>query len=169
MHSLIMGIIMFSKEETKLLDASYETLVGRTHLFDIFSGKKWKDTGIENWVQTELIVALVDRGYDVTTIGKRNRDCDVIVKKDQTELDVGIEIKTITHANYFKEILVKQGLEKHCEADLFLFLAKVDERALNKLTEYFRQHNYIEKRKSLNDKWIIMLVKKNPTQGSHDK
>jgi len=155
---------MFSGEEIKLLAATYETLVGRTHLLDVFSGKKWKDTGIENWVQTELIVAFVDRGYNVTTIGKRNRDCDLIVKKEKAKLDVGIEIKTITHASYFKQILVKQGLEKHCNADLFIFLAKVDDKVLKELTEYFRQQNYSEERKMLNEKWMIMLVKKPPNQ-----
>ncbi len=152
--------LVFREEERVLLDAAYQTFVGRTHLFDVFSEKKWKDTGIENWAQTEYIVSLIDRGYEVTTYGKRKRDCDVIVKNKKTNLDVGIEIKTITHTNYYMEILVRQGIQKHSRADLFLFLAKVNDVVLQELDDYFRRNSYIEEHKMLNDDWMTMLAKK---------
>lgn len=151
---------MLSQKEIDILNAGYQTFVGRTHVFDVLSEKKWKDTGMENWVQTEYIVALIDRDYDVTTIGKRKRDCDIIVKGKKSGLDVGIEIKTLTHTNYYKEILIKQGIQKHTKADLFLFLVRVDEEALKELSAFLRQDDYSERHRMLNDDWMIMLVKK---------
>ena len=103
---------------------------------------------------------MIDRDYDVTTVGKRKRDCDIIVKEKKSGLDVGIEIKTLTHTNYYKEILIKQGIQKHTKADLFLFLVRVDEEALKELSAFLRQDDYSERHRMLNDDWMIMLVKK---------
>jgi len=151
---------MFKKEEIDLLDVCYQTFVARTHVFDALSAKKWKDTGIEKWVQIEFIVALIDRNYDVTTIGTRKRDCDIIVRNEESSLDAGIEIKTITHTNYYKEVLIKQGIHKHTKADLFLFLARVDSDVLTELVDYLKQDGYVEEHRMLNNDWMVMLVKK---------
>lgn len=149
---------MFNEEEIKLLNATYETLVGRTHVFDIFSNSKWRNTGIENWAQTELIVALTDRNYDVTTKGKVKRDCDIIVKKDF--IDLGIELKCMTYSKNYRTTLINEGLINHPNADLFIFLAKVDEPELEGLCDYCTKEQYVWETSRLNDEWILMLVKK---------
>jgi len=151
---------MFRKEEIDLLDVCYQTFIGRTHIFDVLSAKKWRDTGIENWVQTEFIAALFDRGFDVSTYGKRRRDCDIIVRNEQLELDVGIEIKTLTHTSYYREILINQGIKKHSKADLFLFLTRFDNDMLRALIDYLEQNDYIEEHRMLNDDWMVMIVKR---------
>ena len=148
------------KEEIDLLDACYLTFIGRTHVFDVLSAKKWRDTGIENWVQTEFIVALFDRGCDVSTYGKKKRDCDIIAKKKELELDIGIEIKTLTHTSYYKEILINQGIRKHSRADLFLFLTRFDNDMLRALIDYLGESDYIEEHRMLNDDWMVMIAKR---------
>jgi len=153
-------IWIFNKKELELLATAYQTFIGRIHVFDVLGDKSFKDTGIENWVKTELIVALIDRGYEATTIETKKLGCDLFVKEEKLGLDVSVEIKTITHTSYYKEILVKQGLQKYPNVDLFLFLAKVDSVVLKELDDYFRQHGYIEEHRMLNDDWMTMLVKK---------
>lgn len=148
---------MFNKKELDLLAAAYQTFVGRIHVFDVLSEKKWSATGIENWIQTEFIVALIDRGYEVTTIGKAKRDCDIIVKEEKSGLDVGIEIRALTSL-YYKWLI--GGLSKHPYADLYLFLSKVDNDMLKELNDYFEQYGYIKEYRMLNEHWMLMLVKK---------
>jgi hypothetical protein len=152
---------MFSKDESDLLDVAYAIFINRLHVFDTLSADKWKDTGIENWVQTEFMIALLDRGYDVSTIGKKKRNCDLIVK-NKGGLNVGIEIETITYPQYWQYVFITQGLEKHIspEPDLFLFLGRIDNDALTKLDEYLRQHNYVEKHDMFAKGWMVMILKK---------
>ena len=145
------------QKEIDLLNAAYQTFVGRTHIFDVLSEKKWKDTGIENWVQTEYIVAMIDRGYEVTTTGKVDRDCDIIVQQEKSGLNIGIELGATT-STYYKSLTNR--IERHPNADLYLFLSKVDANMLEELNEYFEQHGYVEERRMLNDDWMVMLVKK---------
>jgi len=154
---------MFDKNKLELLDVAYQTFVARTHVFDVLRDDKWKDTGIENWVQTEFIIALVDREYDVSTIGKRERNCDIIVKSEKSGLNIGIEIETITYPEYCKYVFVEQGLRKHInpEPDLFFFLGRIDNNVLMELDEYIEQHGYVEKHKMFMKDWMVMLVKKN--------
>ena len=64
----------------KILDASFETFVGRTHLFDVLGQRRFKSTGFEHWVQTEMIIALTDRNYSVTTERKVRKECDLIIE-----------------------------------------------------------------------------------------
>jgi len=152
---------MFGKNESELLDVAYATFINRLHIFDTLSADKWKDTGIENWVQIEFIIALLDRGYDVSTIGKKKRNCDLIVK-NETGLNIGIEIETITYPRYWRYIFVTQGLEKHIspEPDLFLFLGRIDSDIFRKLDKYLKQHNYVEKHEMLANDWMVMILKK---------
>jgi hypothetical protein len=154
-------IKMFSREESDLLNVAFETFIDRLHVFDTLSAGKWKDTGIENWVQIEFMIALLDKGYDVSTIGKKKRNCDLIVK-DEGGLNVGIEIETITYPQYWQYVFITQGLEKHIspEPDLFLFLGRIDNDGLTKLDEYLRQHNYVEKHDMFAKGWMVMILKK---------
>lgn len=142
-------------KELEILATAYQTFIGRTHIFDVLSEKKWSATGIENWVQTEIIVALIDRGYDVTTRGKIKRDCDVIIT-DNSGFDVGLELRAGTAGDY-KWLL--QGIVSHQNADLYLFISRVDSNTISGLGNYFRQYNFIEDHRMLNDDWMIMLVK----------
>ncbi len=83
-------IALNSLNRTALLNIAYLTFVGRTHLYDVLSDPKWATTGIEHWVQTELIVAFTDRDYNVTTTGKVKRQCDLLVN------NIGVELRTAT-------------------------------------------------------------------------
>jgi len=149
--------MVFDQKEIDLLDAAYQTFIGRTHVFDVLSKRKWSSTGIENWVQTEFLLALIDRGYEVSTIGKVKRDCDIIVKEEESTLDVGIEIRALTSV-YYKYLI--DGIVKHPHADLYLFLSKVDTDKLKELNDYFEQHGYVKEYRMLSHDWMIMLAKR---------
>ena len=146
----------FSNKELEILATAYETLVGRTHVFDVLSAKKWGATGIQNWVQTELIVALIDRGFDVTTRGKIKRDCDIIVK-DNSGLDLGVELKTGTSGGY-KFLL--QGIAGHPGADLFLLVTRLDKNTISGLEQYFSNDKFTHKQKMLRPGWMLIIAKK---------
>lgn len=145
---------MFSKEESELLDAAYQIFVGRTHVFNVFSEIKWSNTGIENWVQTEYIVGLGDRGYDVFTVGKLARDCDLIVKKG--DLNVGIELGAIT-SHYYPSLINR--IRRHFRADLYLFLFKASDVMLERLDDYYEKNGYVKKYRPIGE-WAVMLVKR---------
>jgi len=81
--------MVFNQKEIDLLNAAYQVFVGRTHIFQIFKPSEWQNTGIENWVQTEYIVGLIDRDYEVTTEGKVKRGCDIIVKNKERIVAIG--------------------------------------------------------------------------------
>ena len=147
---------MFTEQEIDLLNSAYQTFVGRSHTFDVLSKAKWSNMGIENWVQTEFVVALVDRDYGVTTIGKVSRDCDLIVSEEESGLDVGIEIKAFTRP-YLKGLI--SGIEGHPKADLYFFICRFDEGMQNKLEAHLKGHSYIWKNRIFNG-WMVMLVKK---------
>ena len=135
--------------------------VGRTHIFDVFKPSKWQNTGIENWVQTELTMGLIDRDYEVTTEGKIKRGCDIIVKNKDIGLDVGIEIKAFTCA--WTQGLI-EGIKKHPKADLYLFLSQFDPDEFDQLESYFKKNGYIDKYRKFKD-WFVMLAKKDQELG----
>ena len=139
-----------------MLNAAYQVFVGRTHIFDVFKPSKWQNTGIENWVQTELTVGLIDRDYEVTTEGKVKRGCDIIVKNKSNGLNIGIEIKAFTSA--WTQGLIN-GIEEHPKADLYLFLSQFDIDEFKKLENYFKKNGYINKYRKFKN-WFVMLVKK---------
>jgi len=136
-----------------LLKVVYETFVGRTHLFDVFSDVKWKDTGIEHWVQTELIVALADRGYNVTTKGKVKKDCDLLVN------GTALEIRTVT-APVLGWVL--DAIEGHSRADMYFFLARVDQVFKEKLNQYLEGRKFESSEKGLSNDWLVMIVEHTP-------
>lgn len=145
----------FSRKEIDLLNSAYQIFVGRTHSFDVLGAKKYENTGIENWVQTELTVGLVDRDYEVNTEGKRARNCDLIVINKNLGLDVGIEIKAFTSA--WSQGLI-DGIRKH-PTDLYLFLSQFDSDEFKQLEDYLAKKGYIWECRKLNN-WQLMLVKK---------
>lgn len=146
----------FSSKELEILATAYQTFVGRTHVFDVLSAKKWSATGIENWVQTELIVALIDRDYDVTTVGKVKRDCDIIVK-DSSGFNIGLELRAGTSGDH-KWLI--QCIASHQNADLYLLVSRIDDNTLVGLSNYFNQYSFVETHRMLNDDWMVMLVKR---------
>lgn len=131
---------MFDEKESGLLDAAYQIFVGRTHVFDVLSEKKWESAGIENWIQIEYAIGLSDRGYDVSVKGKLKRDCDLIVKKGG--LDVGIELAAVT-SGYYPSLTDR--LRRHPRAELYLFVSKANEKILRGLDDYFDKNGYVEK------------------------
>ena len=154
---------MFTETESKLLHVTCKTFQSRKYVFDFLSDPKWKDTGIENWVQIELMAALIAEGLTVSTIGKKKLNCDLIMKDEKRQCNVGIELETITYPQYYNYIFIKQGLEKHVnpEPDMFLFLGRLDEKALTELEKYLKQHNYEEKHQTLFNDWMVMIAKRN--------
>jgi len=148
--------MMFTDKEVDLLNSAYQTFVGRSHVLDVLSKEKWSNTGIENWVQTEFTVALIDRDYDVTTIGKRKRDCDLIITEKQSGLDVGLEIKAFT-CPYYKGLV--DGLVSHSNADLYFFICRYDDEMWKQLKEYLEENSYAENHRKFSG-WIAMLIKK---------
>ena len=147
----------FNEKEIDLLNSAYQVFVGRTHIFDVLKSPEYENTGMENWVQTELAVGLVDRDYEVSTEGKQARDCDLIVKNKSKGLEIGIEIRAFTSAwtngfiNAFKE---------HPKADLYLFLSPFDKSMFEQLESYFKKNDYVSKHRVFKN-WFVMLVKKN--------
>jgi hypothetical protein len=127
-----------SQKEIDLLNAAYQIFVGRTHIFNVLSTEKWQNTGMENWVQTELTVGLLDRDYDVSTTGKIARHCDLIVKNKSLGLDVGIEIKAFT-CSYAQGCI--DGIKKH-PTQLYLFVIQYDENDFNYLKDYLDKKKY---------------------------
>jgi len=149
--------MVFNQKEIDLLNAAYQVFVGRTHIFQIFKPSEWQNTGIENWVQTEYIVGLIDRDYEVTTEGKVKRGCDIIVKNKSKGLDVGIEIKAFTSA-WTKGLV--DGIQGHPKADLYLFLGQYDAAEFKKLEAYIKKNGFSREYRELDKDWFVMLVRK---------
>jgi len=146
----------FDKREIEILNAAYQVFVGKTHIFDVVKPPKWENTGIENWVQTELTAGLIDRDYEVSTTGKRKRDCDLIVNKKDWKSDIGIEIKAFT-CSYVRGLI--DGIRGHPKADLYLYIGQFESDALNQFEDYFKKKGYIKEHRKFDD-WMVMLVKK---------
>jgi hypothetical protein len=66
------------------------------HTLEVLGNPKWKNTRMENWVQTELIVGLVDEGFDITTVGKKWENCDILIKSHSNPL-IRLEIEAVTN------------------------------------------------------------------------
>ena len=145
---------MFSELELRLLDIAYEALLNEVRLFDNLGQRKeiaGAGVGIEGFIQTKLIDALLNEGYHVTMEGKRKRDCDIIVQ------DIGIELraeirKTTTPTYFFSTFT------DHPNADLYLFFSRTEMKSA--LQNYFEQNGYIAEQKQLNSTWMVCLVKK---------
>lgn len=134
-----------------MLNIGFQTFVGRAHLFNVLSDKKWASTGIEHWVQTELIVALIDRGYPVTTIGKLKKGGDLIVG------DVKIEIKarTTPEAQWLID-----AFKKNKDAHFYFFIYRTNDQLEEKLQLYINSKNLGVTRKKLDNNWILAVVGK---------
>ncbi len=74
------------EQESELLDVltKYFSTPEKAHKLDILSKHAG---GFEGWFQIEIIVALHDAGYDVTTEGKKGLGADLVVN------GLGIELR----------------------------------------------------------------------------
>jgi len=135
-----------------LLDVAYQTFAVKTSYFDRLGQKIWANAGVENWVQVELILAFLIRNIPVTTIGKRKRGCDLIINGNAVEL----RCATTPNSSWLLD-----AIKKHPKAELYLFLSQTNSKLLNELETYFEKNGYIGKYKMLNEKWLVMVVKRN--------
>jgi len=151
---------MKSLTREELLDIAYQTFVGKTHVYDVLTDRKWEAVGIEGWVKTELIVALVDRGYNVIPKGIFAKDCDLIVN------DVAVEVKASTaiHKNPLKDII-----ECHPKAEMYLSLSKTSQEYEKRLESDFEKKRLVPMIKPLNDNWIVMVAGRNNLPDSPKK
>jgi len=134
-----------------LLNVAYQTFALKASYFDRLGQKEWANAGVENWVQVELILAFLIRDVPVTTIGKRERDCDLIVDNH------GVELRCATAPN---SSWLLDAIKRHPKAELYLFLSQTNSKLMDELKSYFEKNGYIEKYKMLNEKWIVMVVRK---------
>jgi hypothetical protein len=140
-----------------LLNVAYQTFVLKTSYLDRLGQKEWANTGVENWAQVELILAFLIRDVPVTTIGKREKDCDLIVDNH------GVELRCATVPN---SSWLLDAIKKHPRAKLYLFLSQTNSKLMNELESYFKENEYAEKHKLLNEKWMVMVVRRRTVEGS---
>jgi len=139
----------------KILDASFETFVGRTHLFDVLGQRRFKSTGFEHWVQTEMIIALTDRNYSVTTERKVRKECDLIID-NSTYLE--IRVATTSDARNKGRSWLIDSMEVHPGANMYLFVSPMTQELRNQLTSYCENHNISFKEKHLDETWSVMVA-----------
>jgi hypothetical protein len=153
-------LFMFSEDENKIYEIAFTTFSPRLHALDVLGSPKWKSTGIEHWVQTELIVAMVDNGLNITTIGKVRNNCDLLVKNKAD--CIRLEIEAVT--NFGKSYIPKSHIEKHMSQNIkpsmFLFLGRLDATKKGEFFSYLEKNGYIEKHESLSKDWMLMIFKK---------
>jgi hypothetical protein len=151
---------MFNETENKIFQVAYETFLPRLHVLDVLGKPEWWHTGIENWVQTELIVAMIDNHIGVTTIDKKRNNCDILI------LDKGdcirLEIEAVTHfgKSYIPKSHIEIHMSKNPRPDLFLFLGKLDSIEKAEFFGYLEHNSYIEKHEKLSQDWMLMIFKK---------
>jgi hypothetical protein len=136
---------------SELVDIAFLTFIGRTHVFDVLSNPKWRNTGIEHWVQTELIVAFTDRGYDVTTIGKVDRDCDLLINGVGVELRSGANPTPSAARDYYVNVF-----KVHPNADLYLFITPTTPEFEQEIINYCNANQITYIKKILDKDWIVM-------------
>ncbi|MHA2047333.1 MAG: hypothetical protein ACW99G_21300 [Candidatus Thorarchaeota archaeon] len=118
-----------------LIDVTVELITQRGDLFTLLSSSEYSNMGIENWLQTEFILALTDRGYIVKTEGKVKRGCDIIVyDRDNNEFLVELKASTTTSYSY----LQAEGFDSHPKADTYLFVGRVTEKSETMLKKNIR-------------------------------
>ena len=152
MFSEKMATIQLEELSGIFLNIAYQTFALKTSYLERLGQSKWYDTGIENWAQTELILGFMIRDIQVTTIGKKDRQCDLIV------LGHSIELRCATRPSS-KQLL--NAIKEHPKAELYLFLSKTNGKVINELNSHFEQNNFGEKHKMLNEQWMVMIVWKN--------
>lgn len=118
------------------------------HRLDILSEaprSKPRGWGFEGWFQIEVIVALHDAGYDVTTKGKRELDCDIVVN------GLGVELKSYQskHPNNG----MAKAFTQHPRASSYLFIAQDDKRV-----EKMRKEIQFDER-DLGNGWVLLSAK----------
>ena len=143
----------------KILDVSFETFVGRTHLFDVLKQPQFEYTGYEHWAQTEMIVALIDRNYHVITEGKVKRGCDLIID-NSTYLE--IRVATASNARNKGRPWLIDSMIMHPIANMYLFVSPMMPELRDQLTSYCENNNLSFKEKSLNETWSVMVAARNP-------
>jgi len=51
-------------------------------------------------------------------------------------------------------------LKKHPRAELYLFLSQTNSKLMSELGSYFKENGYAERHKLLNEKWMVMVVRR---------
>lgn len=134
-----------------LLELCYQTFALKKSYFEYLSQKEWKNAGIENWVQIELITSMLTRNIPVTTIGKGRRDCDLIIQNRAVEL----RCATAPFSNWLLD-----AITKHPKAEYYLFLHRTDKKTESQLNAYFQKNKYSETSRILTENWVIRVVQK---------
>ncbi|MFB3889682.1 MAG: hypothetical protein ACE14S_09345 [Candidatus Bathyarchaeia archaeon] len=146
---------MFSETELRLLEVAYNAFFPKRHVFDVLSNPEWKKLGIEHWVQTELIIALIDAKIKVSIKDKQKKNCDLIIWNGEKE-EILLELKGPTDpSNFLKDI--EKGL-KGCK--LVLILGRVNDKILTELPKNIEKQNCIEDHKMVSPNWALMIIKK---------
>jgi hypothetical protein len=152
---------MFSDIENKLLAIAYQTILPRMHILEVLGDRKWGNTGMENWVQTELIVGLDDNGFDITTVGNRRKNCDIIIKSG-SDPEIRLEIEAVTRLSpSYVSKNIQNHMSRNQKPDLFLVLGKELRRhPLSEFYQFLGENGYEEIHETLPDGWVLMLLKK---------
>lgn len=147
--------MVFNEFEENLLNVAVKHFSPEFFLdrLKIFRKYGW---GIENWFQNELLYAWINAHISTNIRNKEAYDADILPMKADGTI-VPVELRC-TRRGDAKRLI--DAIEKHGNAELYLFLSGVRENLLDKLNEYFQKNGYIETHKLLNTNWILILVKK---------
>jgi len=104
--------------------------------------------GFENWFQIEIIVALYDAGFEVTTDGKKELDADLVVN------GLGVELRC--YQSRFPDYNLERAFVEHPRASIYLFLAQKDKR-VDKMKE---EITYPFEERELGEGWVLIYVEK---------
>lgn len=150
---------MFNENEIRLLDVAYKTLLSRMHILEVLGNPKWENTGIEYWVQTEMIVGLDDEGFKPETVGKVKENCDILLKSSNPPIRLEIEAVTNLDTRYVSGN-IQEHMNRDPKPDLFLFLGKSEIPELCNFYKFLDESGYEEIHETLLKGWILMLLKK---------
>jgi hypothetical protein len=149
---------MFNELEKKILHITTNNFSG-DELQDEM--KFYRDKGLTfevNFFRNKLIYALYKSGIDATVKGSKLKDSDVIINKD-TLNEIRLELKVTRKGTL--SWLIKNGLEKHIGANLYLFMIWNDSKQnkFKKLENYLSSNNFIYEIEKTRD-WNFYLIKR---------
>lgn len=117
----------------------------------LFRSLRSEGIGLENWFQSELIYALLVRGFDVHVKNKQKLGGDIIVD--------GVVIELKAHANPYNDYFINVFAE-HPKAQLYLIMAVFDEDEYEKSLDYYDERGYESKMEELDEYWILLMIMK---------
>jgi len=108
--------------------------------------------------RNKLIYALYKSGINADVKGTKKQDCDVLIYRNNDK-NIKLELKVTRKGTL--SWLIKDGLERHHRANLYLFMVwrYIPEEKFTKLRNYLEKYGYLCDSKNTRD-WVYIMIKR---------